>query len=304
MRAGFALFLCVVGCRTIPVPENTETHAALPTSTLVAVPSLAADLDLAYEGEADGFIKLVSPPDHVMLVPDSRRAYVNGRNVEMTYPCMWRGQDYVLSNGDAALVRRTLLATRSRRAVPLKRPPPLVVKPRVAPVVRRAPSGLPLRWRPRQDANPVNWKYIVVHHMASGSGSAAAIHRLHLQRGFDGMGYHFVIGNGSLTSDGQVEVGYRWKNQIHGAHAKAREGDPRRESNYYNRFGIGICLVGYFSDDGPSRAQMTALHDLVARLRTAYDIPARNVVPHRSVSQTRCPGVRFPWKRFSDGLRR
>ena len=61
---------------------------------------------------------------------------------------------------------------------------------------------------------------------------------------WDELGYHFVIGNGTHTGDGQVEVGSRWGKQKHGAHCKTPD-------NYYNDHGIGICLVGNFENSNP-----------------------------------------------------
>ena len=74
------------------------------------------------------------------------------------------------------------------------------------------------------------WKYIVIHHSATDSGSAASFDRSHRKRGWDGLGYHFVIGNGRGTGDGVVEVGYRWTRQVTGAHA----GRPRPDVNLLN----------------------------------------------------------------------
>ena len=65
------------------------------------------------------------------------------------------------------------------------------------------------------------WRYIVVHHSAGPTGSAAVFHRWHLKRGWRGLGYHFVIGNGTGSRDGEVEVGFRWRDQIDGADRKS-----------------------------------------------------------------------------------
>ena len=130
--------------------------------------------------------------------------------------------------------------------------------------------------------------------MAAPTGSAAVIHRLHLKRGMDGLGYHFVIGNGTITPDGQVEVGYRWKNQTHGAHARVRAGDDNR----WNEYGIGICLVGDFRYAQPSPRQMENLVRLVRALRATYGVRVSNIVPHAKVKPTICPGPKFPWDEF------
>jgi len=101
-----------------------------------------------------------------------------------------------------------------------------------------------------------DWKYVVVHHSASDSGSAAEFDKYHReQRGWEnGLGYHFVIGNGSGSHDGKIEIGNRWKRQIDGAHAGVKK---------YNHYGIGICLVGNFNKTYPTQAQMSSLSVVV-----------------------------------------
>lgn len=129
------------------------------------------------------------------------------------------------------------------------------------------------------------WRYIVLHHSASPAGNAATFAQEHKKRGWDGLGYHFVIGNGSKSGDGQVEVGYRWPGQLQGAHAGSYQ---------YNRYGIGVCLVGNFDQTRPSSRQMASLERLVAYLMIRFGIPSANVIEHREVRQTACPGRHFP----------
>jgi len=40
------------------------------------------------------------------------------------------------------------------------------------------------------------WRGIVVHHLGMPAGDAEYVHRLHLGYGYQGLGYHFLIGNG------------------------------------------------------------------------------------------------------------
>jgi hypothetical protein len=293
MRGYLALVLLfAVGCRTPRAPVNNVTLARLPGSSYVTLARLADDLDLDYRGEASGYIELSAPPDAVMLVRDSRRAVVNNKRIDMRSPCMVRGEDFILDPEDAATLTRTLNELRSSRY----EPEPLVVPARPVPA---RPAAFPDAWRPPRGVHPRKWTYIVIHHMAAPKGSAAIIHRMHKQRGWDGLGYHFVIGNGSVTGDGAIEVGYRWTRQLKGAHARARSGDDNR----WNLHGIGICLVGDFTDDPPSETQLAALVRLVRALRAEYGISLDNVVPHRFVRPTECPGRRFPWQEFRARIR-
>ncbi len=172
-------------------------------------------------------------------------------------------------------------------ATPVKPPvaaPKQAVKPPAAtpgatPAARVA-SG-PRDWAPAAPAR--KWQWIVIHHSATASGGAAAFDRMHKAKGWDGLGYDFVIGNGTDTANGQVEVGYRWKQQLTGAHA-------RTSDNRFNEFGVGICLVGNFDLDRPTAAQLKALNQLVAHLMRTYKIPADRIVGHGDTKPTDCPG--------------
>ena len=143
-------------------------------------------------------------------------------------------------------------------------------------------QSVPRTWVPRNKSE--RWECIVVHHSATPMGGAARFDRAHRERGFDELGYHFVIGNGTETGDGQVEVGPRWPKQKWGAHAKTPD-------NRYNDFGVGICLVGNFDLTRPTDQQVRSLSKLVAFLMHTYHIPADRVVGHGDTGKaTECPG--------------
>lgn len=137
------------------------------------------------------------------------------------------------------------------------------------------------------------WKYIIIHHSATDIGSALQFFEAHKKRGFwHGLGYHFVIDNGTYDKvDGQIEISPRWIKQQDGAHCKASR---------MNYKGIGICLVGNFSEEGVSKQQMDSLIYLVDSLKKYYKIPTRNIMGHGRVprARTECPGKYFPWKEF------
>ena len=147
------------------------------------------------------------------------------------------------------------------------------------------------------------WRYIVIHHSASPSGNAASFDRAHRSKGWDGLGYHFVIGNGKGSPDGELTPGERWVSQKHGAHAgHLPSNTPKEERNAYNEFGIGICLVGNFQKSAPTARQMETLKALVTQLRADYGISTENIVGHRHVNHTLCPGKSFPWGRLFAAL--
>ncbi|MFH1394591.1 MAG: N-acetylmuramoyl-L-alanine amidase [Candidatus Omnitrophota bacterium] len=136
------------------------------------------------------------------------------------------------------------------------------------------------------------WKYIVIHHSATDKGNSSRFNNAHLKRGWNGVGYHFIIDNGTCgKDDGQIEMSPRWIKQTEGAHCKAGS---------MNKKAIGICLVGNFSEDDVSVKQMNSLAYLTNQLRNYYNIPTKNIVGHGQVpgAQTECPGTRFPWQDF------
>lgn len=158
-------------------------------------------------------------------------------------------------------------------------PPKTPATPRPAPVMR----GIPAAWIPLASAEHRQWKWIVIHHSATPTGGAVAFDKEHKAKGWDGLGYHFVIGNGTDTPDGCIEVGYRWPIQQHGAHAKTPD-------NQYNEHGIGICLVGNFDVTRPTPKQMASLEKLVTYLATTYHISTNNILGHKMTKPTDCPG--------------
>lgn len=81
-------------------------------------------------------------------------------------------------------------------------------------------------------------KKVIIHCSDSSFGNALLIDKWHRERGWKGIGYHFVILNGCIfkdnymaENDGLVEVG-RAISEI-GAHCKGQNEDS-----------IGICLIG------------------------------------------------------------
>ena len=111
------------------------------------------------------------------------------------------------------------------------------------------------------------WRYIVLHHSASASGNYDQIDASTARSwAIDGCGYHFVIGNGTGSGDGQIEVAQRWNNQKQGVHCRnARTHDV-------DEYGIGICLVGDFDQQPPTPRQIAAAQALIAYLSQRYNI--------------------------------
>ena len=137
---------------------------------------------------------------------------------------------------------------------------------------------------------PGRWKMIICHHSATKNGNAAIYGREHRRRGMEnGLAYHFLIGNGIDSGDGEIEVGSRWIKQIKGGHVRSDE---------TNEMAIGICLVGNFDKQKPTKRQVAALKELLTYLRD--EVVGRNVqfLVHAEAHprHTACPGKYFPTK--------
>jgi len=126
-----------------------------------------------------------------------------------------------------------------------------------------------------------DWRYVVIHHTASKHGNLAGIDKYHRERGWhDGIGYHFIVGNGFGMGDGEVAATPRWQRGLAGHHVNLK-------AFWHNAFGIGIALVGNFEDEGkPTDAQWESLVALVTDLARRHKIPEQNVLAHRE-----CPGT-------------
>ena len=155
------------------------------------------------------------------------------------------------------------------------------------------PTALTARLSPEVASR--RWETIVLHHSATEGATVEAIDAAHRQRTdangqpWLGIGYHFVVGDGRGLADGVIEPTFRWRDQLHGAHAGDRA---------HNDSGIGICLVGNFDEYPPTPRQLAATKKLIADLRATYDIDAAGVLVHRELSATNCPGKYFALNEF------
>lgn len=138
------------------------------------------------------------------------------------------------------------------------------------------------------------WRYIVVHNSGTRQGNAKIFDYYHryTRKMQNGLAYHFVIGNGSSSGDGQIEIGDRWRRQIQGGHV---------HSDYLNSIALGICLVGDFNRDLPTKNQLAALDELIRYLRTRcgkFEGHVAIVKAHKEINPvpTDCPGARFPYR--------
>ena len=121
---------------------------------------------------------------------------------------------------------------------------------------------------------------IILHHADAKNCSAEDIHRWHLNNGWSGAGYHFLV-----RKDGKV---YRLRPEDKvGAHAYGS-----------NNNSLGICFEGNYMEEDMPEAQKEAGKELVAYLKNKYNITT--VQAHRDVCATSCPGDKFPFDEIAN----
>ena len=127
-------------------------------------------------------------------------------------------------------------------------------------------------------------KEIILHCAATPEGKAFTakdIDRMHRQRGFRKIGYHYVI-----DLDGKVEKG-RADNE-NGAHAIG-----------HNSTALGICYIGGVAKDGKTPKdtrtdeQKVALYELVNELMEKYNLTLDDVHGHYEFANKACPSFKM-----------
>lgn len=158
------------------------------------------------------------------------------------------------------------------------------------------PHSIESVFQTRSPIQQSRWTSIVIHHSGSTVGSSQTIEAQHLAMNLKGLGHHFVIGNGRGAPDGQIHVGFRWLDQLPGAHV----GGPSAE--LLNRESIGICLVGNGDRAAFTDAQIQRLIELVNALAAELGIPADRIYLHSDVARTSDPGRLFPVAAFREQI--
>lgn len=98
----------------------------------------------------------------------------------------------------------------------------------------------------------------IVHCSDSNAGDVKNIRAWHKQRGFDDVGYHFII-----RTDGEVEVG-RMLNVI-GAHCKG-----------YNKTSVASCLIGKNIFTEKQFESLSKIHKMLEKLFPKIVMHAHN----------------------------
>ena len=112
---------------------------------------------------------------------------------------------------------------------------------------------------------------LVVHCSDTENGqnlSTVDIHKMHLEFGWDGIGYHKIITRSGRIENGRPEY---WV----GAHVKGK-----------NEISLGVCLIGR---DRFTKRQFVSLERILKKWKTRY--PSAKIVGHRDTGDTQktCP---------------
>ena len=128
-------------------------------------------------------------------------------------------------------------------------------------------------------------KKIIIHRSESNWGNVKVIDGWHKKRGWDGIGYHYVIENQfpfpinwierkpNFENDGKIEVGRKFGTR--GAHCRG-----------HNHDSVGICIIGMRNFTGK---QFASLKYLIKKIHKAY--PDAEVLGHYELDSKKdgCP---------------
>lgn len=135
------------------------------------------------------------------------------------------------------------------------------------------------RWRRQTD-------WLIFHHvgpMPESAVTSETVHRWHLSRGWNGIGYHAVI-----LPSGEIEEGRPMAAQ--GAHTRGM-----------NSASIGVLVVGDFTQYPPSYSQ---IHSAIEFGKWIHEKnPGIKIAGHEAFVNTECPGHLFPIDRIRDGIK-
>jgi hypothetical protein len=151
------------------------------------------------------------------------------------------------------------------------------------------PSSMDAIFETKRPVAPGRWKYIFIHHSQTTSGNA-----LTLGEATDGVGDHFVIGNGDGCLDGEIQISQRWNQQ--------QSALPPGGATKIDAACISICLVGDFDHQMPTSTQMRRLAQLVDALQGQLHIVPEHVLTMDTPKSAAGIGRYFPTAAFRGQL--
>lgn len=123
---------------------------------------------------------------------------------------------------------------------------------------------------------------LVYHHTAIKNISPEDIDKLHKNKGWKGIGYHYYIRKYGTIYKGRED-------EAEGSHVKG-----------YNKKSIGVCLEGNFEEEYLTDEQIEALKKLSIYICLKYNI--KDILPHKELGNTLCPGKNFPLEEIKNDI--
>jgi N-acetylmuramoyl-L-alanine amidase len=118
--------------------------------------------------------------------------------------------------------------------------------------------------------NRTSTNRVIFHHSASDTGTVDEIRQWHTARGFNDIGYHYIIPRNSHFEPGR-------KLQLIGAHTSGRNADS-----------VGVCIIGHLSRTEPTDNQINQAARLYHDLCRAYGKRLKIEFHHEE-----CPGIKL-----------
>lgn len=144
--------------------------------------------------------------------------------------------------------------------------------------------------RPHEQTDPPGRreevKRIILHCSDSNWGNSAIINDWHKQKGWKGIGYHFVICNGFLKPDSTI-----YDHKLDGLLQPGRSIDKiGAHCAGHNADSIGICLIGRRLFSGAQLLE--TLQDLLVELMCQFDLEPKDIYGHYELDPNKtCPNI-------------
>lgn len=132
--------------------------------------------------------------------------------------------------------------------------------------------------------NAERWRFdsIVVHHSASRTGDYASIQAIHAKRGWNDAAYQLILSNGSMDLPaGMLEASSHYRDLSPG---------PATSNQISNLGGLHICIIGNYQTDSFPDSLRPPLGRALRELSKKYHIKPEQILFHRDVSPSVCPG--------------
>lgn len=118
-------------------------------------------------------------------------------------------------------------------------------------------------------------KYLIIHHsQRKNNNTLSSIKKAHLSRGFEDIGYHYIVTKTGKIISGRSEM-------FQGAHVFGN-----------NKNSLGICLAGNFDKQKLNKNQLKSLIELLKQKITENKLISENILGHREFKNVKktCPG--------------